>query len=409
MEVTILDGKRTMHASDLTPPDSKRYRLADKDISPSPSNEASMHMPPPYARMGPKPSRTPSSTGVPSPDCGRASVKTEPGVVERSASVVSLSASHQGLTYCSELMHAMNDFRESEVLCDVTICVEGQTFHAHRTILAASSPYFKALFSNNMKENSESKPIVLTDIDAGNMDCLLKYIYTGEIELTQENIRPIISAANYLLIQSLKDRCTKFLQKMLTPTNCLSIENTAERFDCEWLKTTTTNYIRENFIAIAATDEFKDLSLDRLTQLVSSDETKVEREEQIFEAIMKWVTHNVENRKQHFKDLILHVRFPLMSPYYLMDHVESEELVRETPDCIALLLEAKNYHMLPDRRWQLKSQRTTPRTSMGIVNGIIAVGGIQGRYFENSDDAILFLTLLLFTRSFLLYPYFMYS
>lgn len=302
--------------------------------------------------------------GHPSPS------KSEPLVNEECTSELHM--------HCLSVLKQLNDFRNSNILCDATLCVDGRTFYAHRNILASCSPYFKAMFSSKMKEANETKPVILNDIEGHNMEELLKYIYTGEIELRHDNIRPIISAANYLLITSLKDRCVRFLKKMLTPTNCLSIENTAEQYDCEWLRTTATTYIKENFLTITSTDEFKDLPVEKLIELLSSDETRVEREEQIFEALMAWINHDLQNRRRFFADLIQHVRFPLMSPYYLMDHVETEEMVRSTPDCIDLLLEAKNYHMLPDRRWQLKSNRTTPRASMGIVNGVIAVGGIQG-------------------------------
>jgi len=292
----------------------------------------------------------------------------------------SSAASH---AFCSDMMKAMNEFREANVLCDATICVGGKTFSAHRTVLAASSPYFKALFASTLNsptslETTDIKPVVLTDIESECMNIILQYIYTGEIELHQENIKDVIAAANYLLITSLKERCTSFLQKMLSPRNCLGIETTASQFDCEILKSTATNFVRDNFITVSATDEFLSLDAARLRELVASDDTKIDREEQVYESIMKWVKHDLETRKEYFKDLVSYVRFPLISPYYLMDHVEADELVRSTPECIALLLEAKNYHMLPDRRWQLKSKRTTPRVSMGIVNGIIAVGGIQG-------------------------------
>ena len=287
--------------------------------------------------------------------------------------------------YCSDMMRTMNEFRDANILCDVTICVGGKTFTAHRTVLAAASPYFKAHFSStlngasgNGSSESECKPVILADIEADCMSNLLDYIYTGEIELNQENIKDVISASNYLLITSLKERCTAFLQKILTPKNCLGIETTASNYDCELLRNTATSFIRENFTTVSDTDEFLTMDVERLRSLVASDATKVDREEQIYEAIMKWLEHDSDARRPHFKDLITNVRFPLISPYYLMDHVESNDIVRSTPECIALLLEAKNYHMLPDRRGQLKSSRTTPRHSMGIVNGIIAVGGIQG-------------------------------
>ncbi|XP_047146015.1 kelch-like protein diablo isoform X2 [Hydra vulgaris] len=284
----------------------------------------------------------------------------------------------ESLTYCCDMMKLMDDFRKANILCDVTLCVDGTVFFAHKPLLAAASPYFKAIFSSDLNKCSENtKPIILTEIGSEHMETLLDYIYTGHINLTKENINQVLSAANFLLLSSLKSRCTSFLEKILSPANCLVIESTAEKFDCEALKNTATHYVHDNFITIANSNEFLHLEVDRLIEIVSSDDTKVEQEEQVFEAIMNWVKFDIINRRRYFKDLVTHVRFPLISPYYLMDHVESEDLVCQTPECISLLLEAKNYHMLPDRRWQLKSKRTTPRISMGIVNGIIAVGGIQ--------------------------------
>ncbi|XP_057299757.1 kelch-like protein 18 [Hydractinia symbiolongicarpus] len=351
--------------------------MNERKRQPSPELDISQKRPRSCNSFGASPA---SPSPLKSPVSEKRFCKVEIGFSEeRCASSTSFESSSEGITYCSEMMRTMHELREANILCDVTICVEGKTFPAHRAILAASSPYFKALFSSSLTETDrESKPVVLTDISADCVEKLLLYIYTGEIELTKDNIKSIIAAANYLLISSLKDRCTKFLKKMLTPANCLSIESTAEQYDCGWLRTTATNYIQEHFVTISTTEEFLTLSSERLIEFVSSDDTKIDCEEQIFEAIMKWVKHDEENRQKHFKDLVSYVRFPLISPYYLMDHVESEELVRSTPDCISLLLEAKNYHMLPDRRWQLKSTRTTPRKSMGIVNGIISVGGIQG-------------------------------
>jgi hypothetical protein len=45
------------------------------------------------------------------------------------------------------LGQSMNCFRENDELCDVTLLVEGQKIRAHKIILAAASPYFKAMFT----------------------------------------------------------------------------------------------------------------------------------------------------------------------------------------------------------------------------------------------------------------------
>ncbi|EDO34935.1 predicted protein [Nematostella vectensis] len=274
-------------------------------------------------------------------------------------------------------MQCLNDFRKHNVLCEVTIVVNGKPFYAHRNVLAAASPYFRAMFSSHFREQNESKPVILENITADVMEELLNFIYAGTIKITPFNVKDLVSASNYLLMNSLKDACVSFMKSMINPSNCLGIETAANQFDCEALRKTANQYILDNFATVSQTDEFKSLPADKLEEFLSSDETKVDREEQIFEALETWVSHNEDERKPLFPRLIQHVRFPLMSPYYLADFVETKELVLKTPECTPLLLEAKNYHMLPDRRHLIKGSRTKPRKSMGFVTVIFSAGAAQ--------------------------------
>ena len=280
--------------------------------------------------------------------------------------------------YCVQMMNALNEFRKHNILCEVVIVVNGKQFYAHRNVLAASSPYFRAMFSCNMREQLENKPVILENITAEIMEELLNFIYTGSIKITPFNVKDFVSASNYLLMTSLKETCVSFMKAMLNPSNCLGIEAAAFTFDCTALRSTANQYIYDNFVAVSQTDEFKSLSAERLGEYLSSDDIRVEREEQVFECLMQWINHDTDARKGYFKQLSQHVRFPLMSPYYLADHVETEEIVLSSPECTALLFEAKNYHMLPDRRHLIKGSRTKPRRSMGVISVIFAAGGIQG-------------------------------
>ena len=45
----------------------------------------------------------------------------------------------------------LNELRKAEKLCDAFILVDdGQQFPVHRAIMSASSPYFRALFTNGL-------------------------------------------------------------------------------------------------------------------------------------------------------------------------------------------------------------------------------------------------------------------
>ena len=57
-----------------------------------------------------------------------------------------------------------------------------------------------------------------------------------------------------------------------------------------------------------------------------------------------------------------------------MTTVDSENLIRDDPGCKDLLLEAMRYHLLPEQRSSLASDRTMERKPDGMRPYIFAIG-----------------------------------
>lgn len=57
-----------------------------------------------------------------------------------------------------------------------------------------------------------------------------------------------------------------------------------------------------------------------------------------------------------------------------MSCVEPEPLIREDPQCKEFLLEAMKYHLLPEQRSMMKTQRTLERRPDGMKSYVFAVG-----------------------------------
>lgn len=72
--------------------------------------------------------------------------------------------------------------------------------------------------------------------------------------------------------------------------------------------------------------------------------------------------------------LVSHVRLPLVGREFLMSSVESESLIREDSQCRELLLEAMKYHLLPEQRSLMTTQRTSERRPAGMRPYVFAVG-----------------------------------
>ena len=106
---------------------------------------------------------------------------------------------------------------------------------------------------------------------------------------------------------------------------------------------------------------FVDLNPEKLIELISDDNLCVETEELAFNAVMTWLDHDSIARSRNFDRVLENVRLPLLSPYFLHDCVEKHAAIQESDKCQLLVQEAKTYHLLTDRRTELRSPRTRPR------------------------------------------------
>lgn len=59
--------------------------------------------------------------------------------------------------YAREAMKMMFMMRSHHMLTDVVLEVNQELFYAHKVILSAGSPYFKAMFTGGLKESEMSR------------------------------------------------------------------------------------------------------------------------------------------------------------------------------------------------------------------------------------------------------------
>lgn len=59
--------------------------------------------------------------------------------------------------YARETMKMMCMMRSHQMLTDVVLEVQQELFHAHKVVLSAASPYFKAMFTGGLKESEMSR------------------------------------------------------------------------------------------------------------------------------------------------------------------------------------------------------------------------------------------------------------
>lgn len=268
----------------------------------------------------------------------------------------------------------MNVMRKQNLLCDVRLVADSVEIPAHKMVLASCSPYFHAMFTSF--EESKQERIVLQSVDSQALQLLIDYVYSSEVHVTEENVQVLLPAANLLQLTDVRDACCDFLQAQLHPTNCLGIRAFADLHGCIDLLSTSETYIEQHFPEVVECEEFLTLSHHQVSKLICSDRLTVPSEEKVFECVISWVNHDLENRQAYLAELMEHVRLPLLPQDYLVQRVEEEPLLKSNLKCKDYLIEALKYHLLKgDQKIHFKTPRTKPRQPVGLPKVLLVVGG----------------------------------
>uniref|UniRef100_I1QGM6 BTB domain-containing protein n=1 Tax=Oryza glaberrima TaxID=4538 RepID=I1QGM6_ORYGL len=140
---------------------------------------------------------------------------------------------------------------EEDVGRDVVFSVEGESFAAHKLVLAARSPVFKAEFYGEMIERGTFS-IDIKDMQPSVFRALLHFIYTdvlpadiGDLEGDDyvEFIRHLLVAADRYAMDRLKLMCQSILGKYVDVKNVATTLALADQHNCDKLKDVCIQYI----------------------------------------------------------------------------------------------------------------------------------------------------------------------
>ena len=282
---------------------------------------------------------------------------------------------HQSEKHPLSLLTNMNQLQKRRELCDVVLLVGNKRILAHRVVLSACSPYFHAMFTSELIETRRTEVPIL-DIDDVAMELLVNFCYSSEITIEENNVQVLLPAACLLQMNEIQDICCEFLKQQLHPSNCLGIRSFADTHACRELLRVADKFTQLNFQEVMESEEFLELPVNQLIDIIRSDEVNVRSEEQVFNAVMTWVKYNIADRRPHLSQVLEHVRLPLLTPKFLVGTVGSDLLIKSDEGCRDLVDEAKNYLLLPQERPLMQGPRTRPRKPIKSGQVLFAVGGV---------------------------------
>ncbi|KAM5221401.1 kelch-like protein 34 [Ctenodactylus gundi] len=287
------------------------------------------------------------------------------------------------LSYCKShggaLLTGYQALRAEGFLCDVTLEVEGSEFPAHRSLLACSSDYFRALFKSHTRE-SRARVIHLHVPSAAGLQRLLDFIYTAWLPLSMDTLEDTLEAASYLQVTEALGLCGRYLERQLAPENCCFAANVASRFGLAHAlaeaERCVVRHLRELLVLGAGPAGLLELNPGSLRAVLGAPDVAQVPEVQLLGLALAWLRHEPSTeRLAHSSALLECIRFGLV-PANVLRRVYSGSGLVLPARVKCLIIQALNYHTAPSSQPLVQGEQTSIRSSQ---TRILLVGGNRGR------------------------------
>ncbi|XP_067874214.1 kelch-like protein 25 [Heterodontus francisci] len=270
-----------------------------------------------------------------------ASKHEEDGRSRSSQGLANVSLFHKA-SHPESVLAQLDSLRKQRLFTDVTLWAGSRSFLCHRAVLAACSRYFEAMFSNGLRESTDSEVNLHDSVHPEALELLLDYAYSARLAISEENAEWLLQAGDMLQFPDIREAAAAFLEKQLRASNCLGLLLLSDAHQCRRLYQQAWGMCLAHFEAVGQGDDFCGLPEATLAELIASDELEVEDERLVHRAVMRWVRHDLEGRRACLAGLLRHVRLALLPSGYLEGWLEADRpLLADDPSSRRLVDEAR--------------------------------------------------------------------
>jgi kelch-like protein 10 len=213
------------------------------------------------------------------------------------------------------------------------------------------------------------------------MILILDYVYMRNVGINHENVCQLLELADFLIVPELVELCCDFLRSLLAPENCIGILRFASNYFCPSLESGAHCFLMRNFVQVSQqSDELLGLSPEELQAVISSDELNVMNEEVVWEVVLRWINHDMEERKGDIVGLMKKVRLGLLDPTFFLERVKVDPYVRGNCECDPIVTYAHKFlydfkNITQKDREVLTQEFARPRIPHDIL---FVIGGWKG-------------------------------
>uniref|UniRef100_A0A8D1N6T4 BTB domain and CNC homolog 1 n=1 Tax=Sus scrofa TaxID=9823 RepID=A0A8D1N6T4_PIG len=164
---------------------------------------------------------------------------------------------YESSVHSAHVLLSLDEQRRKDVLCDVTVLVEGQPFRAHRAVLAACSAYFHARLSG--QADAELRITLPEEVTVKGFEPLIQFAYTAKLILSKDNVDEVCKCVEFLGVSDIEESCFQFLKYKF-------LDSAADQQECPRKKCFSSSCQKPDF-KFSLLDQ-KDLEIDEVEEFL---------------------------------------------------------------------------------------------------------------------------------------------
>ena len=180
------------------------------------------------------------------------------------------------------------------------------------------------MFSTSMAEKNQEE-IELQCIDSVTFKSVIDFMYSGDIDILNDNVQDLFSTASLLQMTELCALCCVHMAREIHTSNCVNLFRFASAHHSEQLKKVAKSYIVDHFTEINETEDFLQLDIDEISEILQEDDLNVCDEFLVLSTVMQWLNRDPEKRLGIVDLLLKYIRFTLLDDTVLDDLLQSLE------------------------------------------------------------------------------------
>lgn len=217
---------------------------------------------------------------------------------------------------------------------------------------------------------SHQREIELKGITGKGLEKVLEIIYTSTTTLEGDDMFDVIAAATHLQVTPVIEFCERNFLSGMTTNNFYDFINTARLYSMNNALKQIDIYIAKNLMHISKECTLNLLTYDQMLNCLKSDKLYL-REIDIFHIAWEWLQQDTST-EDHEVALMKLVRFALINPSDLVQHVQNVETMMSNPELRQMVLASLNYHVVPHSQPLVSSPIVQLRS---YVERLVSIGG----------------------------------